>query len=1014
MVRAGTELPLVVHGYPLHLVYPEPLELGLDEAACEQVGRRAFRRRATPGEVAEWLSEHTTVASPGARGGDRAAVVGGDREGGLPAFRLLGRNIAVDVARTAAGAYRVRRVVGRSSTGWRSERLALLSAPSIRFRDATVAGTVLGEAFEPLWSQVRAADSYLAVWEAYNDLEREAVERRARRIGSLPYVACDRLPDGTWQFQVREEEGIEARLARLHEGGDLELAAVRRPGEPAREAGRHRFAGRCAAVSPAGRTVCLAGVERDLDPPPRGFLQPTLVGDRVRLKRRLDAYERLRSGRGEMPQLAHLLEGLPVPVAHLRPHEPRSADAVAAFGGEPTPRQVEALRVALNTPDIALIQGPPGTGKTRVIAALQARLGEVTSSANGVAGQILLTSFQHEAVENAAASSSVFGLPAVKVDTVGRTDVFDALEQWRAERMEALEAELAGREAAPARVALQEARMLHHAYRKRPGGLEGAQRLLRNLLDLARNRIPNELYDEVEELERKITRQRTRDVADQDRPRVIRAVRGLRSTAPSFEDDGPDRAAAVLDALGVTDLLADEDVALLKRCVERPGDVAPALAKVGTLRERLLDRLLGAGESRRLDTVHHDVDHLAAEVIDAVLAEVVRSRDGWEVVLAEYLRDLRADPAGVRRALQEYTAVLAATCQQSVSMVMAGVRQARGREGGVVFDTVLVDEAARANPLDLFIPLSRARRRIVLVGDHRQLPHVLDAEVEHRLEGARAAGQRAGGTEERLRTSLFERLFTLLRERERVDGIRRTVTLDVQYRMHPALGEFVSRTFYEPYGEGFRSGGKPESFTHGLGRYGTAAAAFVHVPRERGAELRGRSKSRPAEARWIAAEVRRILDERPELSVGVVAFYRAQVDLLNQELATVGVTETLDHGGYRVRAEWKARHDGRGRVVERLRVGTVDAFQGREFDVVLLSMTRCNTRPGGTPLELRRRLGHLMLENRLCVAMSRQRRLLVVVGDRGMIEGGEAAAAVPGLARFLELCDGEHGVRFVA
>jgi hypothetical protein len=1021
LVRAGAELPLVVHGYPLHLHHPEPLELGLDEAACEQVGRRAFRRGATPAEIAQWLYERTIIAAPDGGGGDRAAVLGVDREGGLPAFRILGREVAVDVGRTAGGTYRVRRVVGRSPAAPRSERLALLSAPSIRFLDATAAGTMLAEAFEPLWSQVRAADSYLAVWEAYNDLEREAVERRASRIGSLQYMACSRLPDGAWEFRLRDVEGIEARLARLHEGGDLELAAVRRAGEPAREvAGRtgrsaaHGFAGRCAGVSAAGLTVRLAGVERDVDPPPRGFLEPTLVGDRVRLKRRLEAYERLRSGRGEMPQLAPLLEGLPVPAARLRPHEPRSADSVAAFGGEPTPRQVEALRVALNTPDIALIQGPPGTGKTRVIAALQARLGEVTSSADGLAGQILLTSFQHEAVENAAANSSVFGIPAVKVDTVGRTDVFDALEQWRAERMEALGAELAGREAAPARLALQEARMLHHAYRKSPGGLEGAQRLLRNLLHLARDRVPAELSDELEELERKITLQRARDVADEDRPRVIRAVRGLRSTTRSFEDDGPQRAAQVLEALGATDLLSDEDVALLKRCAERPRDMAPALLKrIGPVRERLLDRLLGAGESRRLDTVHHDVDHLATEVIDAILANVVRSRDGWEVVLAEYLRDLRADPAGVRTALQEYTAVLAATCQQSVSMVMAGARQARGGEGGVVFDTVLVDEAARANPLDLFIPLSRARRRIVLVGDHRQLPHVLDTEVERRLERARAAGPGEGGVEERLRTSLFQRLFTLLREREQVDGIRRTVTLDVQYRMHPVLGEFVSRTFYEPHGEGFRSGGAPESFAHGLARYGNASAAFVHVPRERGTELRGRSKSRPAEARWMATEVRRILDERPELSVGVVAFYRAQIDLLNQELAAVGVTEALDDGGYRVRAEWKAGHDGRGRVVERLRVGTVDAFQGREFDVVLLSMARCNTRSGGTPLELRRRLGHLMLENRLCVAMSRQRRLLVVVGDREMIEGSDPGA-VPALARFLELCDGEHGVRFVA
>jgi superfamily I DNA and/or RNA helicase len=38
------------------------------------------------------------------------------------------------------------------------------------------------------------------------------------------------------------------------------------------------------------------------------------------------------------------------------------------------------------------------------------------------------------------------------------------------------------------------------------------------------------------------------------------------------------------------------------------------------------------------------------------------------------------------------------------------------------FSTVIVDEAARANPLDLNIPLTSAKRRVILVGDHQQLP----------------------------------------------------------------------------------------------------------------------------------------------------------------------------------------------------------------------------------------------------------------------------------------------------
>ena len=67
----------------------------------------------------------------------------------------------------------------------------------------------------------------------------------------------------------------------------------------------------------------------------------------------------------------------------------------------PTPQQEEAIRVALNTPDIAVIQGPPGTGKTKVIEAIVERLNEELDILGAGAGQILVTGYQHDAVENA-------------------------------------------------------------------------------------------------------------------------------------------------------------------------------------------------------------------------------------------------------------------------------------------------------------------------------------------------------------------------------------------------------------------------------------------------------------------------------------------------------------------------------------------------------------------------------------------------------------------------------------
>jgi hypothetical protein len=55
-----------------------------------------------------------------------------------------------------------------------------------------------------------------------------------------------------------------------------------------------------------------------------------------------------------------------------------------------------------------------------------------------------------------------------------------------------------------------------------------------------------------------------------------------------------------------------------------------------------------------------------------------------------------------------------------------------------------------------------------------------------------------------------------------------------------------------------------------------------------------------------------------------------------------------------------------------------------------------------------------MLENRLCVAMSRQQRLLVVVGDAAMLRGEAAEKALRGLVAFRDLCGGKHGLKLSA
>lgn len=169
---------------------------------------------------------------------------------------------------------------------------------------------------------------------------------------------------------------------------------------------------------------------------------------------------------------------------------------------------------------------------------------------------------------------------------------------------------------------------------------------------------------------------------------------------------------------------------------------------------------------------------------------------------------------------------------------------------------------------------------------------------------------------------------------------------------------------------------------------------WIDVPHELGPKVRrGTSYIRTAEIKAIRNILTKWLKspEGRDLTFGVIAFYRAQAVELEKQLASAGIGD-------------------------RVKVGTVDAFQGMEFDVVILSMVRSESKPAECKTSAddsekdrlgRKSYGHLCLYNRLNVAMSRQKRLLVVAGDSAMVKTKLAEYAVPGLVDFYRLASRE-------
>lgn len=296
------------------------------------------------------------------------------------------------------------------------------------------------------------------------------------------------------------------------------------------------------------------------------------------------------------------------------------------------------------------------------------------------------------------------------------------------------------------------------------------------------------------------------------------------------------------------------------------------------------------------------------------------------------------------------------------------------------YDYVIIDEAARSNPLDILIPMSMGKK-IILVGDHKQLPHILEPEVVKAVQKT----TQLSDAESILKESLFMRLYNLVKAEDMKNKRRpeRTAMLQEQYRMHPDICDLVNIFYCDKNGNhGLISMCTKEEKAHKLGMYDDKALAWLDVPANDifPYEGKGKSKSRPCEVEIIYRELSKIRANNTDATIGIIAFYSNQVALLREMVNNNFPTDM------------------------KIQVGTVDAFQGKEFDFVLLSTVRSNDEK-----EIKSRVGFLNNENRLCVAFSRARKLLVTVGDAKTVAGDGAEEYIPALSELLKKCKSEDG-----
>lgn len=456
-------------------------------------------------------------------------------------------------------------------------------------------------------------------------------------------------------------------------------------------------------------------------------------------------------------------------------------------------------------------------------------------------------------------------------------------------------------------------------------------------------------------------------------------------------------------------------------------------SKLNALRKKLIEFV--NKKETRVVLKNSEIEQLMSKCSNQILHS--KEFTDKDRILFNYYYEISCNRFATIDALSKMDLVFASTVQQSLGKDICIEKKflQRGAENyGEDFlpqyDTVIVDEAARANPMDLLIPMVQAKNRIILVGDYKQLPHIVDEDIikkclierEDTIENKSLQYQSipifnnknemqanySDLANDFYHKSLFEYLEERLKQLSKKDGIERVIMLEHQFRMHPKLGQFVSDNFYDSE---LKSELNTDRFQHNLKGLNHEPAIWVNVDRSLGEEEKAKySRYRICECNEIVNMLKYWLKdpETSQLSFGVISFYKEQVNQICEALNQCGIIYTDTGDTYVVAKEYNP-----AQINNRLKVNTVDAFQGMEFDIVILSMVRSNDKIESYLKQINdnssvfdyglRCFGHLTSNSRLCVSMSRQKRCLVVVGDTNMLDNEIADKSVHALNEYKKI-----------
>lgn len=806
---------------------------------------------------------------------------------------------------------------------------------------------------------VRDNEELLRLWRLYGELELSTTLEESEKLGFVSYHDKTEFYDNNGKRQVKflTDKRPNAQFSDTKLGFAWTLKE--------KDFMNSTFIGNkltnIQKVSEFEYEVTIQVDNQDVTIPDVGYICGSIVGSKVMNDRRNKALEKILNGSSALPTLKYIIQSGEGSTELVKPRKAITNDLLKKIFNDAskkfTSQQEASIGIGLNANDLVIIQGPPGTGKTTVIRSIVHRINEVH---NGRVN-ILISSAQHDAVDNAIQNMEFCGLPANRIggkmgdDELKRSrniiKWLDNVQSTTENLMQQKDKQLTYKTTRDIYGTLQDLYMFE----------DDPKYTMQKLHELASliKMLPDSHIDIIEIIEALIStlHQKEQVVTHDTQSELVNLLQAQRLTMASYLDDGAFKLGELMRYLKMEQ--PDFEMPKVWNGMRLAFEAAEVQVLLPDFKQSITELL----EQHQLEIIAEEQP--LAEKIQQLHELIVQSLTNKKKTIVNVLQQFQEDlnsPSNIKEIIEQYTKINASTCQQAVS------KKSFGKMDGLIYDYVIIDEAARANPLDLLIPMSLGRK-IILVGDHKQLPHILEPEIVKQLIEAKKDPE----VEKFVKNSLFERLFDLLNKNKDAFGVRTTM-LTEQYRMHPVIGTFVSDQFYEGK---LKNGVTKEQRKTNVTRYDEKAIAWLNVDAEKGPEkgTSKESKYRPAEVERLQKELYHVLQQTTDETIGIITFYKRQLVEIEAIIKTFPEVDQL-----------------------RIEVGTVDSFQGKEFDFVFLSTVRSNKR---------QEVGFVSNANRLNVAFSRAKRVLAVIGDRATICGDEAKPVIPAFAAFEQLCKKE-------